>query len=174
MLEAHLITAQDEMPLNVPHLHVGLTNRKYPIVVASVLVEKASNPVMTISVYGNDDDYFFKQSVLLWNTYIVIGVGHQVTFVHLANHASTTTDLGCYFGYLYPADGLLLIASARYLHCFGSDGNLLWMSKELGIDGVIVEQISDGTVSGLGEWDPPGGWKAFNLSLATGQSVHYS
>jgi len=38
----------------------------------------------------------------------------------------------------------------------------------LGIDGIIVASTSDGVISGEGEWDPPGGWRPFRLSLATG------
>ena len=81
MLEVHFITSRDESLSDFPPLRVGLTNRKYPVVVASGLVENASQPSMAIDVCGNDDDYFFKECVLLWNSCIVIGVGHQLTFV---------------------------------------------------------------------------------------------
>jgi hypothetical protein len=171
MIEVHFISVWDELSSGIPYLRVGLTDRKYPAVAARVLIEDDSQPVMAIDVCGNQDDYFFKQSVLLWNNWVVVGVGHQVTLVNLTNHSSTTTNLKHYFGYLYLADDLLLVASAMYLHCFGSDGQPLWISPVLGIDGVIVDQIGGGTVKGVGEWDPPGGWKPFNVSLATGQPV---
>lgn len=124
---------------------------------------------MTIDVFGNPDHYFFRKEALEWKQYIIVGIGHQVTFVNLNNHTSTTIDLGCYFGYLYPVDNFLLVASARYLHCFSDTGNLQWISHELGVDGVIVERVNNGVVYGTGECDPPDGWQPFQLNLATGK-----
>src|SRR5262245_30593538 len=106
------MSAWDRTLLDVPRISVGLTNQKHLCVVTRVLVESANQPLLTINVCGNNDDYFFKEDALVWKHCVVIGVGHQVTFINLADHASTTTKLGCYFAYLYPADDLLLVASA--------------------------------------------------------------
>jgi hypothetical protein len=172
MLQVHLIDFLDVTQLDLPHLNVGLTNRKYPFVIASVLVENQGQAVMTIAVCGNPDGYFFRETALLWKAHVVVGAGHQVMLVNLTDHTSTTTELGCYFGYLYPENELLLVASASHLHCFRDDGKLRWTSKDLGIDGVVVDKITDGIVYGQGEWDPPGGWEPFTLNLETGEPVY--
>jgi len=46
---------------------------------------------------------------------------------------------------------------------------LLWRSDCLGIDGVMVDQVADGIIRGKGEWDPPGGWRPFQVRFATGR-----
>jgi hypothetical protein len=170
MIDVEFMSDQDETPSDLPHLDVGLTNQEDSRMVARVIVRQAGDPLRVINVWANCKTYFFKQSVLLWGAYIVIGIGHQITLVQLEDHTSITTDLEGYFGYLYPVDNFLLVASESYLHCFGDDGQLLWISKPLGIDGVIVEEVKGGIVFGLGEWDPPGGWQPFRLNLMTGES----
>lgn len=46
-----------------------------------------------------------------------------------------------------------------------------WENRGLGIDGVLVHEISGDVIAGEGEWDPPGGWKPFRVRLNTGQNL---
>ena len=81
-----------------------------------------------------------------------------------------------YFGYLYtPEDfGLdhsvfhILAASASHLHHFAKNGDELWKSSRLGIDGVIVNDVAPPRIRVSGEWDPPGGWKKSEINLKDG------
>jgi len=68
-------------------------------------------------------------------------------------------------------DDRLLIADATRLTSIDEHGETLWVSDTLGIDGVVVDDVQEGVIVGQGEWDPPGGWKPFRLSLASGRSV---
>jgi hypothetical protein len=47
----------------------------------------------------------------------------------------------------------------------------MWESERLGIDGVVVHAVEGDVIEGDGEWDPPGGWQPFELSLASGERV---
>jgi len=78
-------------------------------------------------------------------------------------------DCGFYFGSFKIADTDLLIATASQILCFGPNGEMKWASAQLGIDGVLIEDLKNGVISGTGEWDPPGGWKPFRISIETGQ-----
>jgi hypothetical protein len=80
-------------------------------------------------------------------------------------------ELGSYFGKFYTSERLLLAATADRLFGFNHAGQLHWVSDCLGIDGVVVERIDAGVVSGYGEWDPPGGWRSFRIDLVTGKQV---
>jgi hypothetical protein len=40
---------------------------------------------------------------------------------------------------------------------------------ELGIDGVLVNQIDENFIHGDGEWEPPGGWKPLHLRADSGR-----
>ena len=79
--------------------------------------------------------------------------------------------LGCYFSAFTLLDDRLLAASGHGIVCLLPDGALAWRNDELGVDGVIVHDVAEGTISGDGEWDPPGGWRSFHVSLVTGEAV---
>jgi hypothetical protein len=57
------------------------------------------------------------------------------------------------------------------LHFISPVGNLVWQSDVLGIDGVIVDDVDNALIRGRGEWDPPGGWKPFAVSVKTGRTI---
>lgn len=109
--------------------------------------------------------------LIVWDELVVIGWSDVVHLIDPARR--TVISIGCdgYFGHLYALDGALLIASASELICVDAAGDVLWRQANLGLDGVVVSRIEDGTIHGDGEWDPPGGWRPFQLSLATGTPV---
>lgn len=85
-----------------------------------------------------------------------------------------TTDLGAYFGYAYPTERYLLVASADRLRRFELDGCLAWTSGELAVDGVIVHDSEGEFLRGEGAWDPPGGCRTFDLHAESGRVVDAS
>jgi hypothetical protein len=110
---------------------------------------------------------------------VYIGCGECVFVIDVGRRQVTAWPLSGYFGHLYTADDLgvslagfsVLVASASGLLCFARDGSLRWHAGDLGIDGVIVDSVDNGVVSGAGEWDPPGGWRSFSLLAATGERL---
>jgi hypothetical protein len=66
----------------------------------------------------------------------------------------------------------LLVSSGRRVFRIGDDGEVLWKSAEVGLDGVIISIVDEsGVVHGSGEWGPPGGWRAFKLTIETGAPI---
>ena len=131
-----------------------------------VSVECDGNPVARIDVYAENDGPFTE--LIVWGRFVVLGLGQAV---HLIDpHSQQTWSLECdgYFGHLYPLGDRLLIASASALICVDPEARVVWRREDLGIDGVVVEGVEGGIVTGKGEWDPPGGWRPFRLLLATG------
>lgn len=49
---------------------------------------------------------------------------------------------------------------------FDAEGEVVWSSDRLGIDGVVLHRIV-----GDGEWDPSGGWERFEIDLKTGDTL---
>jgi hypothetical protein len=131
-----------------------------------VTVEDDRGPRLRVDVYGSGGAF---SEVQVWCGLIVIGWGEHLYLVRPEGGAVTTVNLGSYFGHLYPAGGYLLVASGERLIRLRPNGSLLWTSDRLGIDGVIVHAVEEGIIRGDGEWDPPGGWRPFRLSLETGQ-----
>ena len=128
-------------------------------------------PILRVDLYKSSDESFTFDDALLWSHFLVIGWGHGAYLVDLRSRQVLTTPLGSYFCHLYPTSERLLVASGERLFCIASDGNTLWCSDVIGIDGVIVDRVDDGVIRGQGEWNPPGGWQPFSLSLKTGEAV---
>jgi hypothetical protein len=136
-----------------------------------VTVESEQGPALRVDLYSSTDECFAFEEVRLWSGFVAIGWGGHLYLVNLQTRQALVLDLDNYFGCMYPAEGCLLAASSERLFCIAPDGSLLWQSGSLGIDGVTVDCVQNGVVQGQGEWDPPGGWRPFSISLLTGQLV---
>lgn len=137
-----------------------------------VLVDTPDQTRLRIDVYADSSEESFAfQEAALWHTWVIIGFGHKLYLVPLDPSPLITINLDSYFGHLYLTDDLLLVATAQQLHCFNRDGTRKWSSPELGIDGVTVHHIGTDLIYGEGEWDPPGGWKPFQIRITSGEPV---
>ena len=155
-------------PIRVGNIPSGLSTPD-----VFVLVEVADEARIRIDVYADhSEESLCFQEAVLWHNWVAIGFGHKLHLVPIDRISPTTIDLGSYFGYLYPTDDFLLVATAEQLHCFNRDGTLKWSSPELGIDGVKVHHIGQDIICGDGEWDPPDGWKPFQIWITSGKLVN--
>ena len=130
------------------------------------------DPLIRIDVYGyHGEETFTFSDAVEWGELIVIGYGHRLYMVNLHNRSSSALELQGYFGSFTIEGDCLIAASASNLYCFAHNGSLLWVSDELGIDGVVVTNVDKYTITGEGEWDPPGGWRPFTINANDGKLV---
>lgn len=115
------------------------------------------------------EDYHFREAAISWCDWFAFGFGQRT--ILWRDDRSVEFDMQTYFSDLVPLADCLLAVSGQGLVCLGSDGTMLWRNDDLGIDGIIVGEVADGVISGDGEWDPPGGWRPFRVSLRTGLPV---
>lgn len=108
---------------------------------------------------------------ILWHNFVVIGCCQHLYLAPVDRGSVSAINLDSYFGRLYPNEDFLLVASASRLLKIIPNGELVWTSPEIGIDGVQVNRIDNGVIYGEGEWDPPGGWKPFSLRITSGDLV---
>jgi hypothetical protein len=106
---------------------------------------------------------------LVWESWLVESDYGRLSFTPLGGGTSIICEIGSYTGYFYPLGHILLVASNAHLLCFGAQAQLIWQSGCLGIDGVVVNEVKNGVIYGEGEYDPPGGWKPFQLDFPTGK-----
>jgi len=132
-----------------------------------LIIETERTPVLRIDLYTDLECCAF-QDAQIWRDLILIGYGESLHLVNPKSKTSKTIILEGYFGHIYLFDNFALIASALDLQKISPDGEVVWKSSPLGIDGVIVEGIQNDFIVGQGEWDPPGGWKPFRLNLNSG------
>jgi len=123
---------------------------------------------MRLDVYGPDMAFADAQ---IWNGWVVIGFADAIHFVSLATKQEHSVPLRGYFASLSPTDEVLLVASASDLLCFNREATLQWRTDDLGIDGVVIQSVDNAVIRGEGEWDPPGNWRPFTLSLQSGRTI---
>lgn len=108
---------------------------------------------------------------IIWRAYVALGWGGSAHLIDPATRDVRSIDFEIYFGHFHPLADKLLIASESDLTCLDAQRNVAWRSERLAIDGVIVDRVENAQVIGKGEWDPPGGWQSFRLSLNSGQAI---
>lgn len=152
---------------NCPIIQVGtgLTSRH-------AIIYKDDNPFLRIEILEHSTQCYFRDEFLFWNNLILIGFGEYAYIIELDNLMAQAINLGAYFSEFYPADNQLLILSGQHIHAIGLDNQLQWTADYVGIDGVIIDKVEEDYAYGQGEYDPPGGWKAFKVELSTGK-VHW-
>lgn len=153
----------------LPPIRAGQIPPGLPEPTRWVTVAENGTPLARIDVYEEYLGAF--EELIVWNPWVVIGLGGSAHLVDPITRQTHSVACDSYFGHLYPLEKHLLIASDSALQCLDEQGELVWRREHLGIDGVLVHEVTDGVINGEGEWDPPGGWRPFRLSLSTGEPI---
>lgn len=132
------------------------------------LISAAGKPQLRFDLYRGSREYHCFQQAAIWHGFVVIGFAERLHLLEIQSRRHLEFKLGSYFGSFWLEETFLLAASAEQVFCIGSDGALRWRSPQLGIDGVVMHEVINLVLHGSGEWDPPGGWREFCLSLADG------
>jgi len=105
-----------------------------------------------------------------------IGFGRHLFVVDTKTGMTASHRLDGYFGHMYhdgdlenfPSNFSVLVTSASEVLAFSRAGDLVWMQRDLGIDGVLLRSVNGRRLDGEGEWDPPGGWRRFSIAIDSG------
>lgn len=175
---ASFITPQDRGEWrDVPRFSLGKLSSRVREAVASVGISAGCGGRWRVDLFGGVGHSCF-QDVRCSGEWVYIGYGDQIAVIAAKAGSVVSHSLDGYFGHIFTASdldaaelgGSVLVASASELLRFGSSGQLMWYRYGLGLDGVGVNRIEDDVIFGEGEWDPPGGWKPFQLNLDTGEA----
>jgi hypothetical protein len=176
MLHAELSTSITEAWSEVDALCLGSAPR-HTLQTADLFVNisEDEHTLLRADIYQSPQpECFAFQDAIVWNNRIFVGYGECVYVIDPALRIGWQiylTGVAGYFGAFYSAPGYLLVASGDSLLRLTDDGRVLWAAHDLGLDGVIVDSVENGIICGQGEWDPPGGWKPFELHLDSGQLI---
>jgi hypothetical protein len=113
----------------------------------------------------------FKEAAIHDNLLLVGHEEHFYLYDLQAKQSLLVLKMNWYFGALYIDKNYFFVADAEGLFCIDKNANIIWHNGNLGMDGVIIEQLTENQIHGSGEWDPPGGWKNFVLDKKTGKST---
>jgi hypothetical protein len=118
-----------------------------------------------------ETDYRHPPQATFWRGWFAFGFGGRAILYREADGASVKIDLGCYFGDFLTGEEWLLVTSGQGIIRLDPEGRIVWRNDELGLDGVLIFDVEGDVIDGQGEWDPPGGWEDFLVSLETGDSL---
>jgi len=119
-----------------------------------VQVFEDENPRFHLECFSENNEYHFRFDVVVWHDLVALGLGHRLCLLNLNDRSTTVIDLDSYFGHLHPTDRILLVTSGCHVHAVSAEGKLVWIAKNLGIDGVVINKIEANTALGESEFDP--------------------
>lgn len=149
-----------------------------------LLISKDAEPLLILQLYIREDErgYLISSAFsefLLNESHVAIICGDYFYVFEIETHSFSSYPLNDYVGHIYPVpdihsdrlDDRVMVAT--YCHVFLIDipTGILWKSDQCAIDGVVITSIENDIVHGIGEWDPPGGWRPFKLDLKTGIQI---
>ncbi|MEN5015479.1 hypothetical protein ABEH87_03835 [Erwinia sp. Eh17-17] len=172
------VEADDIDTVNInPFAHLGEKDRR-------VLISENGEPVMVLQLFIRaDEDGFLISSAfcgLLCNDrHIAIICGDHLHIFELATGNVRSLPLSDWVGHIYSVPDItsdrlhdqFLVATYCYVFLVDITEGIVWKSCRCAIDGVVIHAIEDGIIYGDGEWDPPGGWEPFELSLINGEMI---
>jgi len=144
-----------------------------------VFIDRGQEPFMRLHIHYPPLEYHLKTEAKIWSGWVVVGFSGRVVLVSIHDGLQRTialsdvtpSDSFDYFCQLFSEGDVLLACSGRRIFRIGRQGEILWKSDELGLDGVLVHHVDSTAISGNGEWDPPGGWQPFTIALDTGLRI---
>lgn len=149
-----------------------------------LLIRKNGEPVLLLQLYirADDDGWLISSAFsefLLNDTHVAIIGGDHFHVFDLVTHSFRSHPLEDYVGHIYSVPDInsarlherVLVATYTHVLLIDIQAGILWKSSRCAIDGVVISSIENDMVLGQGEWDPPGGWRPFKLSLNTGAHI---
>ena len=144
-----------------------------------VVIDRGQEPFMRLHIHYPPLEYHLRTEAKIWSDWVIVGFSGRVVLVSVHDGLQRTIALSDvsppdsfdYFCQLFSDDDVLLACSGRRIFRIGARREILWKSDELGLDGVLVHGVDSTAISGSGEWDPPGGWQPFTISVDTGSRI---
>jgi hypothetical protein len=137
-----------------------------------LLVERDGVPAWRFELRkSHRAETWFHSEAIYWNEQIVVGFAERVCCVRLVGTGIACIELNEYFSGFYPGGDWLLVVSGADITRLDAHGNTVWRSERLALDGVVIRAVRNDIITGDGEWDPPGGWRPFAISLTDGTSA---
>jgi len=134
-------------------------------------VARGDRPLARLDIYGDPgSESYFQSEALTWQDNIVVGFGWHVYIVSSTTLGCVDIDLPSYFQTLQVTPDYALAVFGSGILRFDRRGTVIWENAALAIDGIRIDRIQGDEISGSGEWDPPGGWRPFAISLADGRN----
>ncbi|MBL7732756.1 MAG: hypothetical protein JNM88_16380 [Chitinophagaceae bacterium] len=129
--------------------------------------EETYTPILNLDIGSQS---FCFQDTQVINDTVLIGWGDYFATFNLVTRKQTFHSLDGYFGNFRVFDNKVFVCSAEDVTCLSIEGEVIWKSEPIAIDGVVINSFENETIYCSCEWDPPGGWQPFQLDFLTGKT----
>ncbi|HET7232169.1 MAG TPA: hypothetical protein VFJ16_19335 [Longimicrobium sp.] len=137
-----------------------------------LLVERDDGERIRVDLWTDRSaELYHRTEAVAWAGWVVIGLGYAVYLLDPGSRDVRTIRLPLYFDRFVEGDDWLLAVSGAGITRLNRRGEVDWENAGVAVDGVTIEDVRDGVITGDAEWDPPGGWRPFRVDLATGRSL---
>jgi hypothetical protein len=134
-------------------------------------VARGGRPLARLDIYGDPgSESYFRSEALTWYDNVIVGFGSHVYIISATTWGRVDIDLPSYFQALQVTPDYALAVFGSGILRFDGRGTIVWENDELALDGIEIDRIQGDEISGSGEWDPPGGWRPFTISLTDGRA----
>jgi hypothetical protein len=155
-------------------VRLGNVPRSHGTPVLFGLVACDGRPERRLDLYGEPGSKsYFASQALVWGDWIAVGFGWRLYMVSTPEWVVRTVELPSYFQELRAMPDYLLVVFGSGLSRVNAAGAVAWQNDDLAVDGVEIEAIDAGVIRGRGEWDPPGRWRPFAVSLTDGRPIGF-
>jgi hypothetical protein len=166
-----LARAVDAPWLTAPVVAVGARPSTLGTLQLFGCVARNGQPIARLDIYGNPgSESYFQSEAVTWQENVVLGFGWHVYLISSSTLGCVDIDLPSYFKTLKVTSDYALAVFGCGILRFDSRGAVVWENDALAIDGVEIDRIQDNEISGRGDWDPPGDWRPFTISLIDGRN----
>ncbi|WP_340608121.1 hypothetical protein [Xenorhabdus bharatensis] len=168
---------------SIPHIDINQFTNNHTLC-EKVAIYKEDQLSLILNVYTevDKDGFLFEQcfkEILIGEQKVAILHGRHVHLFDIKTNCTVSLFLNDYAGHLYSVPDVhstalsnnFLVTSFAYTFFVNIHTGIIWKSPRCAIDGVIINDIRDNIIYGSGEWDPPGGWRDFSLSLRDGSFI---
>ena len=148
---------------NVKRIVLGSGNLYY--------VYRDDIPYLSVEVNLLDGSEHFTDSFIIGD-YLLIGNYYEGIFtINLIDFGLKQIKVDGYFGYFVAGRECVYILGCENIISINKEGNIIWTSGYLAVDGIVFNRIEEDSMSVSCEMDPPGGWIDKKIDLLTGKVV---
>ncbi|MBR1444927.1 MAG: hypothetical protein IJ583_15515 [Firmicutes bacterium] len=113
----------------------------------------------------------FSEAVF-FHDYFVIGNYYEgVYIINMLDLKVIHKEISGYFGNFENIDDSLYVLGCNNITAFDSYMNEKWISKDIAVDGVLLNAIEGDSIIVSCEMDPPGGWVDRRIRLSDGKLI---
>jgi len=139
---------------------------------ASYVLAEDAGRRLRIDLFADRSRWIYVATeAIRWRGWIVVGFGYDVCLIDPVSRQVRTLPLAMYFSEFATGADYLIVASGIGLTRVDPAGEVVWCNEEVAVDGIRIDTISEGVISGDAEHDPPGDWRPFRVDLETGRQL---